>query len=571
MMDNELYEIARKKAFNKIRHQRDAHAPQDIEDDIDVQSPFKQELFVFRDRNAKAYSWVMQQAEQNSFEMFKEIVIQLLNKYEISHKIVNFDKQRVHPLPVIAFVTDKDKTLFIVESLSEGHVQDEVINATAMAYEAKKLRRIIMVYDYAYKFMFNHNNDENDPSRGTGLYSVRYLFETLFGTEEFEYFRSIEQVFSKEVQQYLGYKVVKTLTPNALYSFKKVVEHSLLTFPYRMHISELATTAIPDDQVDAFEEQFLKRKYYKALIGKCDYSQSFVTAEWLYDTMKEAGRIDYTAVAMGYFKAIEQLMFALVKRHIGEGRTLKKKGSRGYDPLTQANLDADNLDTTLGALIGFLKYYSNRDLFIPEIRNVDAACDGILEIIDLAKEDRNGYFHKDNIDDWSKIEDARVLSYLILALLLGAYEYSDQDRVALNIPEESEETEYDKICAYINYNSDKLFYISLDGSEIIPVYSAADDYVEVDEYGDPIFSGVYFRKISGIGAEKIELSIKDIMQKHMISTGETEKFQEETLPVRIYTGKTSATPNGVTSSGPLMLIYENGRYMLPEQVIQSDY
>ena len=194
-----------------------------------------------------------------------------------------------------------------------------------------------------------------------------------------------------------------------------------------------------------------------------------------------------------------------------------------------------------------------------------------LSIVDQAKEDRNGYFHKDNIDVWDKIEEARVLSYLILALLLGAYEYSDQDRLALNIPEENEETEYYKFCAYLNYNADQLFYISLNGDDVIPVFATADDNIEINEYGDPRFSGIYFRKVYGVGAERIEISAEETVHKHTIITGEIERYSEDSLPVRIYTGQMAPGKKGMVFSGPLILIYENGRYMLPEQILHIGY
>ena len=381
MMSNELYEEAKQKAFNKIRHQRDAHAPQEVETNQDTLEPFKQALFGIKDKNAETYSWVMKQAEEYSIDMFKEILEGLLKKYNIPYEIVTYDKRKVHPEPVIAFVTKEDKTLYVVKSLRTGKLQREALASFFIVYGAENMKTVMLVHDYDYRLRFDHNDDESAPSRGTGLFSIRYLFETLFGTEEYECFKAFEQTYSKEIRQYLGYQVIKTLTPNALYSFKKTVEDSLISFPYRKHILELATSAIPDPLLDAIENQFISKKYYKALIGKKEYAQSFVTAEWLYDTMKSAGWIDYTAVAMGYFKAVEQLMFEFIKRHMGEGRTIKKKGSGGYDDLTQAKLNADRLDTTLGALIGFLKYFHNRDLFIPEIRADANAQDGILSTI----------------------------------------------------------------------------------------------------------------------------------------------------------------------------------------------
>lgn len=575
MRSSEIYEAAKQKAFNDIRHQRDAHVPQQIE--IDVNPLIEQTLFNICDENARSYSFIMEQAEKHSFEMLKKIIVDLLKKYDIRTKFVAADvKKKISPELILAFVTEKDKTLYAIHSMRIEQLQWETLKSFSVECGAKDIKIIISVYDYAYEFIFNHNNDESDPSRGTGLYSIKYLFETLFGNKEFEYFKAFEQEFTKNVRRYLGYQIIKTLTPNALFSFKKSVEYSLVSFPYKKYISELSEMTIPDFQLATIEDQFITKKYYKALIGRMDFAQSFVTAEWLYETMKEAGKIDYTAVAMGYFKAVEQLMFEIIKRHVGEGRKLKKKGrvlqeESPYRDLTEENLNNKTLDTTLGSLIGFLKYGQNENLFRDEIRSSKGAQSGILNIINQAKGDRNGYFHKDNIDDWDKIQKARVLSYVILFLLLGAYKFSEQDRGALNIPEEEEKIEFYKFCEYVNYNSGQLYYISLDGNQVIPVFAAADDDIEINEYGEAKFRGVYFRKVFGVGAERTEINAVEAVCKHTISTGDNELYKENSLPTRIYTGKMTVSEKGMIFSGPQKLIYENGRYMLPGQLGSLSY
>ncbi len=569
MKSVEIYEIAKKKAFSKIRRQRDDHAPQSSGFDSD-ENPLNQLLFEIQGVNDKEYSWVIHKAEDHSWEMFKEILSGLLKKYDIDSQVIEFGKATIHPEPIIAFITRQSNILYIViRPVDIRSLRKEMLLSLISSYGAKDLKIILTVHDNAYMFNINHNDDKNDPSRGTDLYSIKYLFETLFGIDEYNCFKTFEKNYTKEIRSYLGYQVVKALTPNALYSFKKIVEYSLVSFPYNKYISELSSDIIPKEILTAVENQFIDKSFYKAIIGHGDFAQSFVTAEWLYDSMKSAGNIDYTAVVMGYYKAVEQLMFQIINRHVGEGRTLKKKGDSGYYELTKNNLDADVLDTTLGALIGFLKYHPNRDLFRFEIRSNEDAQEGFLNIIEKAKEDRNGYFHKDNISDWNKIEETRVLTYLILMLLLGAYEFSDQDREVIGIPRDNEKTEFYRLCEYVHYNSDQLFYIS-DGDNLIPVFAAADDSITFNEYGDPVYSGIYFRKVFGVGSEREVINLLDMKNKR-ISTSEAESYKENSLPNKIFSGSMTPCEAGMLFSGPKLLIYENGKYSIPESITPISY
>ena len=101
--------------------------------------------------------------------------------------------------------------------------------------------------------------------------------------------------------------------------------------------------------------------------------------------------------------------------------------------------------------------------------------------------------------------------------------------------------------------------------------NAADDEIEINEYGDPEFSGIYFRKVYGVGSERIEINVVEAVHKHTISTGESERYSEDSLPVKIYTGQMTPEKIGMVFSGPLTLIYESGRYMLPTQVFHVGY
>lgn len=56
-------------------------------------------------------------------------------------------------------------------------------------------------------------------------------------------------------------------------------------------------------------------KTYQVMLGDHHFSESLITAEWLYDSMKKAQAIDLTVIGMGYFKAVERVLFELICLH----------------------------------------------------------------------------------------------------------------------------------------------------------------------------------------------------------------------------------------------------------------
>ena len=58
---------------------------------------------------------------------------------------------------------------------------------------------------------------------------------------------------------------------------------------------------------------FYKEKRYLALCGKEDFAHSFITSEYLYQTLRGNNEFDYTAIVSGYLKSVEQLLFRIEK------------------------------------------------------------------------------------------------------------------------------------------------------------------------------------------------------------------------------------------------------------------
>lgn len=74
---------------------------------------------------------------------------------------------------------------------------------------------------------------------------------------------------------------------------------------------------IPGDldsrSVEVLNEAFFGGKLYRALVGGDDFAKSFWTAEYLYRTLDGVNVFDYTPIACGYLKSVEQLAYKLLK------------------------------------------------------------------------------------------------------------------------------------------------------------------------------------------------------------------------------------------------------------------
>lgn len=96
--------------------------------------------------------------------------------------------------------------------------------------EASSCKYVYFMFDYAYLQIVGHNDDESDPGRGYNAYSIKWFFETYFG-EEYLKFNTELKNYIQEVNDYLGYIPIKSLTPNSMINFRKIAR-SIIKFPF---------------------------------------------------------------------------------------------------------------------------------------------------------------------------------------------------------------------------------------------------------------------------------------------------------------------------------------------------
>lgn len=540
-----------KQAIQKIKCVRNPHAANPEFADMKWDDIRNEVLFDFGGNDHEKYERVIMSAKKISVSCLQFIVLKLGELYGCKFEIIDAEIKVDNTSKVYFLIKDeKNDVLLVFKELEEypgwkvkGREPNE-IQSLMDDIEVKTCKYVYMIYDCAYLQMIGHNEDIKDPGRGYNLYGIRWFWENYFGSEEYQRFKFALNEYIKQVNEYVGYVYVKTLGNTALINFRKITEHELTVENYDVLLNkpqrDINGKCLSLLEVDyrKIRRQFLDEQVIQILIGKHDFSESLITAEWLYSSMKQAKAIDLTVIGTGYFKAIEQILYELICLHKDEGRTIKKNKSKDMVPLTETNILKKNyLDTTLGSMANF--YKDNMDILRSDI---GTAKDYVRETIFAYVNIRNSYFHKYNIHDWKQIDEIRSATFQLLFLLLGAQQLSDVERKRLGLPDTSLYDDYYKLCEYVNFHSNELFFIDVGGKGIF-VIAVSDMYMETDKNDYIKYSGVYFKNLG-----------KD---------GKIFRFNKDNLPQIVYTGKFVFDKTEIVGVEPVkrMKIFENGRFI----------
>ena len=540
-------------ALNRIKSLRAPRANRLEVKDLQWNIVQKQALFNFGGEDFEKSVKVYKGANDISVSCLHFIIEQLFKIYDYSTENVDIDyskDERVFSRIRFAFKDDSSSTLLLFKEIEESSLwkkkdrEPQAIRELMKQNSCSKCIYIYLMFDYAYLQLVGHNDDESDPGRGYNLYSLKWFFEQYFGHEEYDLFNLAVTAYISEVNSYIGYVTIKTLIPSSLINFRKNVERTLVNYEYDSLISiKYNSFNLLEEEYKKIRTQFLNDKTLLTLLGSKDFAESLITAEWLYDSMKKAKAIDLTIIGMGYFKAVEQLLYDLICLHKNEGLTIRKDYSRKdlppEIPLNDQNIDDKAIDITLGSMAVFVRnnaqFLFRNDLVWKSKKFVREA---IFKYADL----RNGYFHKDNIHAPEMIEEIRNVSFYMFFLLLGTYNLSDDNLTSLGLPQ-IVQNDYYRLCEYVDYHSDLLFILDLGYGEEQYAIACADLYTKIIDNKYVQYSGVYFKEIQG----------------------RTFRFTEGYLPKEIYLGKFEFERTELISAKPVKVkkIFENGRFVGP--------
>lgn len=514
-----------------------------------------QALFDFGGEDFDKSVTVYKGANNISVSCLHLIIDQLFKMYEYSTEDVYIDPtkdEKVLGRVRFAYKDNRSKSLLLFKDIEESSLwkikdgEPAAIQELMRQHLCEKCIYVYLMFDYAYLQLVGHNEDASDPGRGYNLYSIKWFFEEYFGRDEYERFNVAVTSYISEVHSYIGYVTIKTLIPSTLINFRKIVERCLVNYEYSKLLSiKYNGFELWDKEYKKIEKQFLDDKTLLTLLGSSDFAESLITAEWLYDSMKKAKAIDLTVVGMGYFKAVEQLLYDLICLHKNQGLTIKKDYSRKDLPseilLNDQNIADKAIDVTIGSMAVFVRNNA-KNIFRTDLAQKTKQF--VREAIFTYAHLRNGYFHKDNIHQAEIIEEIRNESFYMFFLLLGACDLSEENLIDLGLPQ-IVQGDYYRLCEYVDYHSGMLFIFDLGYGEYQYGIACADLWTKVIDDKYVQYSGVYF---------------KELQQQ-----GRTFLFKENNLPKEIYLGKFEFDRTELVSVEPVKVkkIFESGKYVGP--------
>ena len=238
-----------------------------------------------------------------------------------------------------------------------------------------------------------------------------------YGKEAKRCFEKAVVQLNEKLDGVIGYSITEICSEKALDRLKKQLnsdwqEHNFDDF--------FADSNINVEKQQKLVDKFLSGKRYSLLFDGKIYSDSYITSEWFYQ--KYAGtiktdKIDMTAVVAGYFKSIEQLLDVFIankgKGMVFEIRKISETESE------EIKIGDTNYKRMLGNMKNFLQ--NHPELFEEQ--------DNLLQnyyfskLADWRKKIRNGYFHKDKIQDASTLSKIRNETLCLYFLTLSMFKF----------------------------------------------------------------------------------------------------------------------------------------------------
>ena len=262
-----------------------------------------------------------------------------------------------------------------------------------------------------------------------------------FGEDELKCFKKAMISYKDEMHQAIGYQITEIFNEHNLAILKNELEIELKNFDYdkqrEERLSEIRSNGTRFRDINDYNFGNIKRKYinnerYRLLIGGGDFAKAFLTSEWLYKKYFSLTDLDNTFIVAGYLKSIEQLLWDIIYLK-GQGNQIKKKGNRGTVLIDENNLEA--IDTTLGSLEHFLKEYADDSIFESSFGGNTLFIRNYLkkQLATWHKKNRNGYFHKDNLNNLESIETIRNTTIFLHFLVMGSIALDNDDLIILGM------------------------------------------------------------------------------------------------------------------------------------------
>lgn len=226
-------------------------------------------------------------------------------------------------------------------------------------------------------------------------------------------FKQIEQ----ELKEYKWIGLTPYFNSLTRDAFVNEIKEYIISIDYKKMALKY-DSKMQEKDLKIIDENFKKNSFI-TLFSDSDFSGSFITSEWLYRNFQNDSSLEKTYIVTGYLKSIEQILVYLIKNHTLPGDTIGINSSSG---LVEVDISSNDFyKATLGNLEHYLNDYSNRNIYNSKLAFNSIRTINVL-IKDWIKNERNGYFHKHNIESFDKVSEIREKTLLLYYFLLGSLE-----------------------------------------------------------------------------------------------------------------------------------------------------
>lgn len=489
------------------------------------------------------YSFIMRESSECVYQAICKTILDLASEYGLECKhlvcqrreayqyvddnddgpVAGLDRKRaVH---ILCIENDGGKSVFVIKEFGIGEQLPPDFE--------KYLKGSCRASSLTYVSLVEGDADKEDLGHRGNIIDVGKFLRDQFGAEEeacfFDYFEQLKA----RANDVFGLKVTKTLQYMELGGFRADLLKNVRERSYPINVMGKALT---DGQRAVIEKHYLEERRCRATVGGTDFATSFITAEWLYSSLRGAANVDLTPVALGYFKALEQfldkLIEALTFSEADGARSISldsknKKNKKLYwkvDGITDYSrwipvedgavavspklfAEGFRYALNLGRLAGFFGSWDKREnTLVPENKDLpnsgieDGTYEAIILTLQSLREMRNGYLHKDNLYEWAEVDKVRDELYTVFYLMLGSYRLDERAIAHLDVLGPKCSKGFDRLCVYIDQASrEKLdppgipvFYFGQDAHP-------GDFYLACPADGDPVIDR-FGRVVSHPGA-----------------------------------------------------------------------
>ena len=310
------------------------------------------------------------------------------------------------------------------------------------------------------------------------IISLKDFITAYFSDEEYLMYVQIVQDVIKKAKRYIGLQTIPNLTHQYLPFFiddffAKVSNDNYSCKSYEVLCLDTLkkdlkkrlknkNDVISNEDYIKLDKHFYDEKRYFAMGGNEDFAHSFITSEYLYQTLKMNNSFDFTAIVSGYLKSIEQFLYKIMEHYLNNPpdeklwikcckSDMKRRPDEFIDGFKGRNkrhvlFKEENIkyfDTTFTPLVNFIDDFEKGWSISTEAKNKI-----IAYLLTYCAECRNEHFHKDNINNIYEVDIIRSNTILLFYYLLGGLRLTgniSEDYKVLGIVDRSFEDMYHAI------------------------------------------------------------------------------------------------------------------------------